>query len=101
MHKSTSPRRKSFRFLAVFGAIGSALSAAVLIMGVTPARAASFAAQPDTQIAVFMVPLTLLVLALLFEVARFAWRAPLPAQAPARIRRRPDWSTPGEGAPNP
>ncbi|GEM_PF-469315 len=101
MHISTSPRRKSFRLVAVFGAIGTALSAAALMIGVTPAQAASFAAQPDTQIAVFMVPLTLLVLAMLFEVARFAWRAPLPAQAPARPRRRPDWSAADKGATSP
>lgn len=101
MHKSTSPRRKSFRLVTVFGAIGSALSTAALTIGVTPAQAADFAAQPDTQIAIFMVPLTLLVLVLIFEVARFAWRAPLPVQAPARIKRRPDWSAPGKGAPSP
>lgn len=94
MHKSTSPKRKSFRLVAVFGAIGAALSTTALAIGVTPAQAADFAAQPDTQIAIFMVPLTLLVLVLLFEVARFIWRVPLPAQNPVRPARRPDWATP-------
>ncbi|WP_297112444.1 hypothetical protein [uncultured Devosia sp.] len=94
MHLSTSPRRKSFRLAALFGAIGSTVAiAAALLIGVAPAQAANFAAQPDTQIAVFMVPLTLLVLVLLFEVARFVWRGPLPAQPPARLTRRPDWSS--------
>lgn len=95
MHKSTSPRRKSFRLMAVLGAFGSAFIAGALIAGVSPAQAANFASQPDTQIAVFMVPLTLLVLVLLFEVARFAWRGTLPAQAPARAPRPTNWAKPG------
>ncbi|ODT68361.1 MAG: hypothetical protein ABS75_20815 [Pelagibacterium sp. SCN 63-23] len=68
------------------------MAVVALIAGVTPARAANIASQPDTQVAVFMVPLTLLVLALLFEAARFARRGKLPAQiadSPARPLR---WS---------
>lgn len=94
MQISTSPRRKSFRLMAVFGAIGTALVAiGALLIGVAPAQAANIAAQPDTQIAVFMVPLTLLLLALLFEVARFVWRGPVPAQTATRPARQTDWAT--------
>ncbi|MGV8856426.1 MAG: hypothetical protein ACOH2L_17495 [Devosia sp.] len=64
-----------------------------LLAGVAPANAASFASLPDAQIAAFMVPLTLLVLALLVEVARFALRGTLPDQVQARRRaRRYSWS---------
>lgn len=98
MHKSTSPQRKSFRLVAAFGGFSAVLAmAGALFIGVSPTQAAEFATQPDTQIAVFMVPLTLLVLALLFEVARFAWRGTLPAPRPARASRPTDWAHPPEG----
>lgn len=89
MHISTSPKRKSFTVLAVLGTISLLLAAAVaLFAGVTPAQAANIASQADTQVAVFMVPLTLLVLVMLFEVARFARRGKIPVQAqPVRQRR--------------
>lgn len=97
MHKSTSPRRKSFRLYAVASTALIGLgSAAALIAGVTPATAANLATQPDTQIAVFMVPLTILVLAILFEVTRIALRGALPAEAPLRRTPRRHWS-PGRG----
>ena len=72
-------------------------AAAALMTGVTPAMAANLASQPDTQIAVFMVPLTILVLAVLFEVTRFALRGNLPVEAPARQRAHRHW-TPNRGA---
>lgn len=89
MHISTSPRRESFKVFAVLGTLGLLLAASVaLFAGVTPAQAANIASQADTQVAVFMVPLTLLVLVMLFEVARFARRGKIPAQAqPVRQRR--------------
>lgn len=80
--------------MALVGALGALAAGGALIAGVSPAQAANFANQPDTQIAVFMVPLTLLVLVLLFEVARFAWRGTLPAQRPVRAQRRTQWSPP-------
>ncbi|MCP8887455.1 hypothetical protein [Devosia ureilytica] len=84
--------------MAVLGTFGVLLAATgALILGVSPAQAANFANQPDTQIAVFMVPLTLLVLVLLFEVARFAWRGALPAKTPARSPRPTDWARPAGG----
>lgn len=94
MHKSTSPRRKSFKPYAVASAaLGISGVVGALVAGVTPAAAANLANQPDTQIAVFMVPLTLLLLVMLFEVARFAMRGPLPSEAPARRRQSPEhWS---------
>ena len=94
MHKSTSPKRKSFRLYAIVSAalVAAAGAAAALMAGITPATAADLAMQPDTQIAVFMVPLTILVVAMLFEVARIALRGALPAEAPLRRAPRPRWS---------
>ncbi|SMQ70355.1 hypothetical protein SAMN06295905_1890 [Devosia lucknowensis] len=93
MQISTSPKRKSFRLLALVGTLGVVtVSAGALLASVSPAQAANFASQPDTQVAVFMVPLTLLVLVLLFEVGRFVWRGTLPAQVPSRASRPPSLS---------
>lgn len=99
MHKSTSPKRKSFRLYAIVStALVAAGSVAALTAGVTPATAASLATQVDTQIAVFMVPLTLLVLAIMFEVTRIVLRGTLPAEAPLRRPERRYWSAGhGEG----
>ena len=97
MHKSTSTTRKSFRLYAIASTALLGLgSVAALIAGVTPATAANLASQPDTQIAVFMVPLTILVVAILFEAARIALRGALPAEAPLRRPARRPWS-PGHG----
>ena len=97
MHKSTSPKRKSFRLYAIAStALVGLGSATALVAGVTPATAANLAAQPDTQIAVFMVPLTILVIAVLFEVTRFALRGAVPADAPRRRQPLPNWSS-GQG----
>ena len=93
MHKSTSPVRKSFKrpiaFVSILAGVGAA--GAALSLGAGPALAAEFATQPDAQIAVFMVPVTLLILIMMFEVARFVWRNRIPSSAPAR-RRRSHWS---------
>lgn len=78
--------------MALVGLLAGVAASGALIAGVSPAQAANFASQPDTQVAVFMVPLTLLVLILLFEVARFVWRGTLPAQNPVRAPRRTNWS---------
>ncbi|NGP18207.1 hypothetical protein [Devosia aurantiaca] len=97
MHSSTSSRRKSFKLVAVLGTTSVALGSAVaLFAGVSPAQAANIASQADTQVAVFMVPLTLLVLVLLFEVARFALRGRIPVEVQPRRQRRPEW-TPRRG----
>ena len=63
--------------------------AAGLMAGVTPAAAANLAHQPDAQIAVFMVPLTILVLAMMFEVTRVVLRGNVPAEHPAARNRHP------------
>jgi hypothetical protein len=97
MHKSRSPKRKSFRRVAIATtALVTGGAAAALMAGVTPATAAHLATQPDTQVAVFMVPLTILVAAVLYEVARIALRGNLPAEAPARRRASRHWATPGD-----
>ena len=90
MHKSTSSKRNSFKPYAIASTVlVLAGGAAGLVAGVTPATAANLAHQPDTQIAIFMVPLTLLVLAIMFEVGRVVLRGAVPAEAPASRKRRP------------
>ncbi|MHA6729020.1 hypothetical protein [Devosia sp. A369] len=93
MHNSTSGKRKNIGLYAVASTALLALATvSALLVGVTPATAANLASQPDTQIAMFMVPLTILVLAVLFEVTRFALRGNLPAEAPAPRRIAHHWS---------
>lgn len=69
--------------LSIAGAV------AAVVAGVTPAAAANLAHEADTQIAVFMVPLTILVLAIMFEVTRMVVRGNVPAELPAARNRRP------------
>lgn len=93
MHSSTSPRRKRFKIWAALGTCTALFGAvAALAAGVTPARAANIASQADTQVAVFMVPLTLLVLIMLVEAVRFVRRGALPAQVTVRKPYRPPLS---------
>ncbi|QQR37658.1 hypothetical protein JI749_08670 [Devosia oryziradicis] len=93
MHKSTSTKRKSFRLYAIASTVLVAGgSVAALMAGVSPVAAANLATQPDTQIAVFMVPLTILVMAMLFEAARIVFRGTLPVEAPVRRPVRRHWS---------
>ena len=97
MHTSTSSKRKSFRLYAIVStALVGVGAAAALAAGITPATASSLAQNADTQIAVFMIPLTLLVLALLFEVTRVAMRGALPVDSKPRRSSRLPW-TPGNG----
>ena len=94
MQTTTSPKRKSFsRKAAIATGLAAVLGGgAAALTGAVPAVAADFAAQPDTQIAVFMVPVTLLMGIMLFEVGRFAWRNRIPNSTPAR-RRQTNWSS--------
>jgi hypothetical protein len=81
----------SLAMLLIAGAGGA------LLVSVGPSTAAELAQQPDTQIAVFMVPLTILVLGVLFEVARFALRDAIPAQQPAPRRLDRHWQLNRDG----
>ena len=94
MHKTKPIKRKTFWRVALASTlVVTGATTTALLAGITPATAANLANQPDTQIAVFMVPLTLLVLVLLFEVTRFALRGNLPAQAPAKSRNGRYWNS--------
>jgi hypothetical protein len=94
MHKTKPLKRKTFWRVALASTlVVTGATTTALLAGITPATAANLANQPDTQIAVFMVPLTLLVLVLLFEVTRFALRGNLPAQAPAKSRNGRYWNS--------
>lgn len=85
MRNASSPKRSKFKLYAVASASAVAVGAtAALMAGVTPATAATIVHQPDAQVAVFMVPLTILVLAILFETARVVLRGNLPVEAPSR-----------------
>jgi uncharacterized membrane protein YgdD (TMEM256/DUF423 family) len=97
MHESTSPKRNSFKLYAIVSmTLVGVGAAAALAAGITPATASSLAQNADTQVAVFMVPLTLLVLAVLFEVTRTVVRGALPVGSKPRRPSRLNW-TPGEG----
>ena len=75
--------------MAALGTFLTALAAATgFIAGVTPAMAADFIHQPDIQVLVFMVPLTVLMLALIIEVGRYLLRG-----MPARPAPSPHRST--------
>lgn len=93
MHLFSSRGRKGLKVkMAVAAGFAAALGlAGAFLAGVTPSLAADLATQPDTQVAIFMVPLTILILTMLFEAGRFVWRNRIPASAPAR-QRRTDWS---------
>jgi hypothetical protein len=92
MQQITKPPRKSFKPYAILSTMIAFTGAAgALVAGVAPASAANFVQNPDTQIAMFLVPLSLLLAAVLFEVARFSLRGPLPGEAVPAPRRRP-WS---------
>ena len=97
MHKSTSSKRKSCRLYATASiAFVGVAAAAALVMGISPATASSLARNADTQVAVFMVPLTLLLLVLLYEVTRMAMHGPLPVDAKPSRPSRLNWK-PGRG----
>lgn len=99
MHKSTSAQRKSFKLYAVAGSVLAGIGAvSALIFGASPANAADFINTINAPVAVFMVPLSILVFAILFEVARITWRGPLPEQTPERRDARQYWQAGrGEG----
>ncbi|MEO5807282.1 hypothetical protein [Devosia sp.] len=99
MHKSTSAQRKSFKLYAIASSVLAGTGGvAALFFGVSPSNAADFAQTIDAPVAVFMVPLSLLVFAILFEVARITWRGALPEQAPARRDASQYWQAGrGEG----
>lgn len=69
-----------------------------LLAAFAPATFTSLIQDSDAQIAVFVVPLTLLFFAIVFEVTRFAMRGTsLPGDAPRRrARARRHWK-PGHG----
>ena len=92
MHVSSAKRPFRVRFFLLAGlALVAVAGIAGLALGLAPVRLEQLAHEPDAQIAVFMVPLTLLVLAVLVEATRIVWQGKLPAPAPAR-RRRSHWA---------
>ena len=97
MQASTTSRPKSFRRAIVVVAGLAALGATALsLSGVTPAMASELAQEPEVQMAVFLVPLILLMAVMLFEATRMIWRNRIPATAPARRRRHKHWPNQGD-----
>lgn len=98
-HTSQSTSRKpiSFKAYAVVSALLAAAGAAVTVFAsVAPAAAASLTQSSDAQIAVFLVPLAVLMATVVFEVIRFALRHGLPQEKLANARLPRGWS-PGAG----
>lgn len=92
MHHTTSPHRKGLKLkLAAASTLALLGGTAAAFLTGAPAFAADLAAQPDTQVAVFMVPVTLLVLTMMFEVGRFVWRNRIPVSPSPPPRRRTHW----------
>ncbi|MBJ6986764.1 hypothetical protein [Devosia sp. MC521] len=93
MQKSASPKSKNRRVFTLAGIslLSLAAIAAVTVSGVSPANLAQ---QADTQIAVFLIPVALLMAVMLYEAARFVMAGPLPARvtAPKRPARRTNWA---------
>jgi hypothetical protein len=78
--------------LAMAGGLFAAIAlAAVALSATSPGFAARIANDPETQVAVFLIPVTMLFLLMMFEVGRFVWRDRIPAALPPR-RRRTHWS---------
>ncbi|WP_169196491.1 hypothetical protein [Devosia sp. MC1541] len=96
MQKSASPKSKNRRVFTLAGIslLSIAAVAAISVSGVSPANAANLAQQADTQIAVFLIPVALLMAVMLYEAARFVMAGPLPARvtAPKRPARRTNWA---------
>jgi hypothetical protein len=96
MTESTSRKAKSFRILPLLTLFTILAGAGVAIFAtVAPATAASLTQRADAQIAIFVVPLAVLLFGIIFEVTRFAMRAELPTQPPRQTRIRA-WQ-PGRG----
>jgi len=92
MHVSSARRPFRVRFFLVAAlALVAVAAIAGLALALAPASLGQLVHEPDAQVAVFMVPLTLLVLAMLVEATRIVWQGKLPAPAPAR-RRRSHWA---------
>jgi hypothetical protein len=90
--ETTAPKRKSFKLYALVSLLVATIAAGIgVFVAVAPATAASLTQRPDAQVAAFVVPLALLLFAVVFEVTRFAIRAPLPTAAPRRARQPRGW----------
>ena len=97
MHKTTLSRPKSFIALYAVAALVVALtSGAAIYAVVSPASAASLTGGMDTQVAIFLVPLAVLMFVIIAEVLYATLRGAAPAmnERPARSIRH--W-TPGHG----
>lgn len=93
MHVFSARRPFRVRFLLLAGlALLIAVAIAALALGPVPADLARLAHQPDAQVAIFLVPLTLLVMGILFEAMRISWHGRLPGEVPARRRARSPWT---------
>ena len=95
--KLTSAKPNSFKAYAVASVVLATAGAAIVVFAsVAPAAAASLTQSADAQIAVFVIPLALLMATVIFEVIRFALRHGLPRDTVANARLPRGWS-PGAG----
>lgn len=72
-------------------AIGGLGGIGMLLIGSMPVGAAVSIQPVEGGVTVFMVPLSILVFAMLFEGTRLVWRGTLPEQAPTRRDARNYW----------
>ncbi|HEY4202837.1 MAG TPA: hypothetical protein VGM83_19980 [Devosiaceae bacterium] len=89
MHKIALARPKGFKLYYLASVIAVAATAAAAVMA--PARTALLMRGVDAQIAVFLVPLALLLFAVLAEVTIQALRHGGPLEAALPVRRISQW----------
>jgi FtsH-binding integral membrane protein len=97
MQSTTPSRPKSFiAYYAVALALVALTSGAAVFANMAPQSAASLTRHIDTQVALFLVPLAVLMFAIIAEVLYVTFRGVTPAVAKKPVRSIRHW-TPGHG----
>jgi hypothetical protein len=95
MKESTRNRPKSFKVYYLASAFAVAVTAVLAVVGsLRPSLV--LPGGVETEVAVFLVPLALLLIALLAEAAHAAWRGAAPLDPVPQVRRISQWA-PGRG----
>jgi hypothetical protein len=97
MQNSMPSRPKSFTaYYAIALALVALTSGAAVFANMAPERAASLTGRIDTQVALFLVPLAVLMFAVIVEVLYATFKGVTPAMAQKPVRSIRHW-TPGHG----
>lgn len=97
MHKTTQNRPKSFTVIYVIALAFVAMTCALAVLADTvPGVVAPLLHGVDTEVAVFVVPLAMLMFAIIAEVVHVSLSGSLPDDARAKARAVRAWA-PGRG----